>query len=299
MPTAPHLALFALRQTRAPSSLGTRSTGISGECWFPKVQLWACGTTDPLHGGKGNQQWRVVTVPGGSQIVNPVTRQCLTATEQPGWAVGLDPGVTVVAAQMRECYPPGSAPNQTFQFDTMPVAGGSAAANGGVGEAGEPFAIRSTMNGLCLQPELERLPHFDAVAFAEPGGAVSVVVLNTNDRAITLTLRDAAANAAVEHSVPPHAIHTYRWTPDGEHAHAPPAQEKLVAAAPHTGGGAQSTSRATTFLVGAMLCGLIISVAAVDRRRRTGVALSIKDEDDDEEDEPYVDFQGREMRFAK
>ena len=51
---------------------------ISGECWFPKVQLWACGDpsvdgTDPTHGGKGNQVWTVQEVGGGGgvRLMNP------------------------------------------------------------------------------------------------------------------------------------------------------------------------------------------------------------------------------------
>ena len=74
----------------APGSDGYQIGGecvefcISGECWFPKVQLWACGKTDPLHGKNGNQKWKLVPVEGGTQIVNTRANQCLTATEQPG-----------------------------------------------------------------------------------------------------------------------------------------------------------------------------------------------------------------------
>ena len=35
-------------------------------CWFPKVQLWACGDGGEAdHGGRGNQKWDVQSVSGG------------------------------------------------------------------------------------------------------------------------------------------------------------------------------------------------------------------------------------------
>ena len=77
----------------------------------------------------------------------------------------------------------------------------------------EAFVVRSVADDTCLQPELEKLPHFDAVAFEQPDGSVSLVVLNTNDQAIPLTVYDQEAEMAVEHTVPAHAIHTYRYSP--------------------------------------------------------------------------------------
>ena len=196
----------------APGSDGYQIGGecvefcISGECWFPKVQLWACGKTDPLHGKNGNQKWKLVPVEGGTQIVNTRANQCLTATEQPGWAVGLDAGVTVVAAQLRECYPAGKAPNQTFTLEGNGADGGDGPA------AGSSFFIRSAFrDGMCLQPQLEKLPHFDGVAFEQPDGSVSLVVMNTNDNEISFTIRDEGLGAQAEHAIPAHAIHTYRW----------------------------------------------------------------------------------------
>ena len=76
------------------------------------MQLWACGReagSDPLHGGKGNQAWKMVAVAGGHQLLNPTTGRCLTAVHAAGWAVGLDAGVNVVAAQLLDCYPAGTA----------------------------------------------------------------------------------------------------------------------------------------------------------------------------------------------
>ena len=181
---------------------------ISGECWFPKVQLWACkqgDSPDPLHGGKGNQAWTINTVPGGSQLVNPTSGLCLTAVKAEGWAVGLDAGLTVTAAQAHPCAKPGSL-NQTFLLTGDGT--GDALSDGAV-------TISSALNGKCLQPQLSKSPHFDAVAFEHPDdGEVAMVVMNTNDAAIDITIKDETGGAAVTHSVPGHAIHSYRWVPE-------------------------------------------------------------------------------------
>ena len=109
-----------------------------------------------------------------------LTGQCLTAVSAAGWAVGLDAGVTTIAAQVYDCYPAGT-PNQTFALEPGAGAGGV--------ESG--FAVRSlAFDGHCLQPELERLPHFDAVAFEQPDGSVTMVVMNTNDHEMPLTIYD-------------------------------------------------------------------------------------------------------------
>lgn len=255
-----NVTIVAQGTADAPGSDGYMNGGecvehcISGECWFPKVQLWACGTADPLHGGRGNQQWRLVPLAGGAgvQVVNPATAQCLTAVERPGWAVGLDPGVTVVAAQAFPCLPAGAAPNQTFTL--VRDADGVAA-----------FAIRSAMNGQCLQPELERLPHFDAVAFEDPdSGAVVAVVMNTRDQTVELTLRDEAAGAAVEVAIPPHSITTYRWAPGN--AAAESASASAAQGVP-TGEAAMQLAAALAASSGgrgpAFALGLAVAVAAL------------------------------------
>lgn len=105
-----------------------------------------------------------------------------------------------------DCYSTPTA-NQTFILE----GAGSAGAAAGESDVATSFTVKNADSGYCLQPQLERLPHFDAVAFADDNGAVSVVVLNTNDEPIDLTLRDEAAGVAVDHIVPAHAIHTYRW----------------------------------------------------------------------------------------
>ena len=136
---------------------------------------------------------------------NPATNQCLTAVTTAGWAVGLDAGVTAVAAQLFDCYPPGTR-NQTFLL-----------VGDGKGETIKDgtFSIGGTgaEAGLCLQPQLEQLPKFDAVAFSQPDGTVSLVAMNTNDYDVSFTIYDEATTTGVPHSVPPHAIHTYRWHP--------------------------------------------------------------------------------------
>ena len=94
-------------------------------------------------------------------------------------------------------------------------------------------------------PQIPKLPHFDAVGFHNPDGTVAVVAMNTNDDPVEFTLKDEARAAsrakrtpllsrplpaassepsrnllgtflqalglAAKHSLPAHAIHTYRW----------------------------------------------------------------------------------------
>ena len=73
--------------------------------------------------------------------------------------MGLDAGVNAVAAQMFECYPPGTR-NQTFLL---------AGDGDGDGLRDGTFTISGTGGAapLCLQPQLEQLPKFDAVAFKQ------------------------------------------------------------------------------------------------------------------------------------
>ena len=51
----------------------------------------------------------------------------ITAVSAAGWAVGLDAGVTTIAAQVYDCYPAGT-PNQTFALE--PGAGAGAGGTG-------------------------------------------------------------------------------------------------------------------------------------------------------------------------
>ena len=197
---------------------------LTGDCWFPKAQVWACGGTDgdALHGGAGNQVWSARVVKGGTQLVNPASGKCLTAVDAAGWAVGLDAGVKVVAAQLHPCADAG-ATNQTF------VLGGDGQ---GDGLSDGAFTVGTADGTRCLQPQLERLPHFDAVAFENPDGTTAVVVMNTRDEAVDFTLRGAKAGVGVSHSIPGHAIHTYRWRVDADADAAIALAEVADAAAP-------------------------------------------------------------------
>jgi len=176
------------------------------------VQLWACGranSADPLHGGRGNQLWTINAVPGGYQLVNPASRLCLTAVKAAGWAVGLDAGLTVTAAQAHPCLAAGTA-NQTFLLTGD--GQGDSLRDGTV-------TVSSVSTGKCLQPQLEKLPHFDAVAFEHPDdGEVALVVMNTNDATVQMSIRDETAAIQMVHSVPGHAIHSYRWRPRAQSA---------------------------------------------------------------------------------
>jgi len=164
------------------------------DSWFPKMQVWACAHS-------GNQNFVVATVPGGKRLINSWTGKCLTAVKTAGWAVGLDAGVKVTAGQMYECYPPGTA-NQTFELSNYD--GGGFPSN---------FPVR-TKDGLCLQPQIQRVPHFDAVAFVTPSGSVSLVTINLDFKPMQFTLFDAASGAgATGLAIPPHSIQTYTYTP--------------------------------------------------------------------------------------
>ena len=90
-----------------------------------------------------------------------------------------------------------------------------------------------TADSLCLQPQIARVPHFDAVGFLTPDDTVTVVALNIGDQPITMTLHDAASKLGTAGlTVPAHAIHTYRWPVDvNAAAAAAPADVADVAAA--------------------------------------------------------------------
>ena len=137
-----------------------------------QLQLHACDGIADM------DVWAVRPVAGGDCIWQLNSGDCLTAVATDGGAVGLDKGVKVVAAQLRPCLPEGTA-NQTFttsDYDrqgfpnSFPVRTLSSA-SGGRGQ-------------LCLQPQIVRLPHFDAVAFETPDKGVSLVTMNIGDQPV-------------------------------------------------------------------------------------------------------------------
>ena len=95
----------------------------------------------------------------GKLPAGPVPKLGLPAVKTSGTAVGLDKGVTVTAAQLFPCAGGGAA-NQTF-----------ALANYDEGGFPANFPVR-TAAGLCLQPQITRVPHFDAVAFQAPDASM-------------------------------------------------------------------------------------------------------------------------------
>ena len=166
-------------------------------------------------------------VAGGSQILHTATGQCLTALEAPGDSVGLDKGVTVTAAQLKPCVADGDA-SQTFSLTNYDKQGFPG-----------DFPVRTLPDApgggeLCLQPQIKRTPHFTAVAFQAPDGAISVVVMNVGESEIEFNLIDMQAKRGLRRvAIPPHAIHTYRW------AGAPPSDtdhlgDATLSAAPPT-----------------------------------------------------------------
>ena len=63
---------------------------------------------------------------------------------------------------------------------------------------------------LCLQPQIQRTPRFDAVAFQRPDGAVSVVAINNGEEALTFDLHDGTLGMGVEGvTIPPHAMQSF------------------------------------------------------------------------------------------
>jgi hypothetical protein len=187
---------------------GSDGYNHGGECadlaspevwWLPgKLQTWACANSP-------NQQWEVKAVTGGTRLKQPATNRCLTAVQTDGGAVGLDKGLTIVAAQLRECYPEGT-PNQTFAVSNYDSQGFP-----------DNFPVRTLPGApgggeLCLQPQIVRLPHFDAVAFELPDKSVSLVLMNIGDQPVEFSLVDKASRMGVRRlTIPSHAIHTYRW----------------------------------------------------------------------------------------
>ena len=182
----------------APESDGYKHGGECADAAtdspVPKVQVWGCAHS-------ANQQWEARPVKDGSghQLYSAGTDSCLTAVRVSGSQVGLDPGTTVTAAQFFPCEA-SKSDAQTF-----------ALANYDAGGFPSSFPVR-TSSGLCLQPSITRIPHFDAVAFQTPDGGVSLVAINIGEEALDFALHDAQAGAGVPHvTLPAHAIHTYRW----------------------------------------------------------------------------------------
>ena len=57
-------------------------------------------------------------------------------------------------------------------------------------------------------------------------------MLNTNDEPKEISVYDEEAKVSIEHVVPPHAIHTYRWTPpQPPHKHSSSSAASSAAAA--------------------------------------------------------------------
>ena len=219
-----------------------------------KMQVFACAHTP-------SQDMVVQSVPGGSQILHAPTGKCVTAIQTSGSAVGLDQGVTIVAGQLKECAEKGD-PSQTFVLANYDAQGFPA-----------NFPIRTLPsapggNELCLQPQIARLPHFDAVAFAAPDGSVSLVAMNIGDNPVEFTLTDKAAHAGVRHlTIPPHAIHSYKYTPPTTTvaAVATPASAVSLAAMPAaaSAGSGSSSSSGGWMMWSGLVCGVAVAVGAV------------------------------------
>lgn len=173
-----------------------------------KLQVWACNDPPPFEKQPTTTDaWTVVSVPGGSQILHAASGKCITAVQTDGGAVGLDKGLTIVAGQLKACLVKGT-PSQTFTLANYDAQGFP---------SNFPVKTLPTAPGggeLCLQPQIVRMPHFDAVAFQAPDGDVALVAMNTGDHAVEFTLVDKVTESGIRSlTIPPHAIHTYRWNP--------------------------------------------------------------------------------------
>jgi len=186
--------------TGTESAEGSDGYQVGGECadadldgWLPKIQVWKCAHS-------GNQNWVVgASSDAGHQLKNTWTGKCMTAVLTSGSAVGLDAGVKVMAAQLLDCLPPGTA-NQTFRLSNFDGGGFP-----------DNFPVR-TAKGLCLQPQITRLPHFDVVAFLTPDNYISLIGINLGEKPIDFSIYDAIASVGSKTLwLPAHAIQSYQW----------------------------------------------------------------------------------------
>ena len=234
--------------------------GRGGECvdveansWVQgKLHSWACNHSLPT------QQWQVRKVAGGgSQIFNPPTGKCLTAVTAAGSAVGLDQGVHVVAAQLQKCAADGDA-TQTFTLANDDAQGFPSAFPVRLLEQAGGDEEEGSGGELCLQPQIVRVPHFDAVAFQTPDGHNTLIAINVGDVPVEFNLVDKQARAGVRRlTIPAHAIHTYRWRPSSASAGAWREGE------PGSGGVSVSL---LAWLAGGAGCVLVLLAAAVKIR---------------------------------
>jgi len=165
---------------------------------YARLQVWQCWDGSP------NQTYNVTKVPGGQRIFNIAYQKCVTVVKGPGNIAGADPGTTVTAAQLHECKEPGD-PSQTFFLANYDGQGFPT-----------NFPIRWD-GDMCLQPRIERVPHFDSVSFISPEGVHTLVVMNIGVSDIGFSLYDESAKmGAVGLSVPAHSIQSYTWSASGK-----------------------------------------------------------------------------------
>jgi len=220
-----------------------------------KIQVWACAHS-------ANQQWSVKSVPGGHQVINTPSGKCLTAVPTSGLSVGLDAGVTVTAAQLKPCAEDGDK-TQTF-----------ALANYDQGGFPDNFHVRLPGEELCLQPQIQRLPHFDAVAFEQPSGKISLVAMNMGEKPISFSIVDAESSTGVHDvTLAPHAIHSYTWMPTAAAAAETaatvnaPTDSMLPAAAPQPTGSFRAVAWCS---VTAAAAAVVVALYVKQRRAAQG-----------------------------
>jgi len=276
----------------------------------PRVDVYSCAHSP-------NQQWErrdAPSCPAGGQgtpacslLISPSTDKCLTRVTTSGAAIGLDAGSKYTVAQALPCIA-GGDPSQTFSLK-FGDAGGfphsfpirSLATPGGSGEIERE---------LCAGPYIAREPEFASLAFATPGGGVSVVAMNRGDKPLTFSLLDVEAGLGAERlTVPPHSISSLVLPPLDEETSAGPAPSPGLMAVPPDSRAAASEGvgeeapgetaiRGALATAAAALAAFAVSAALRRRRHGRGGLQAVQQGEDRPMDRPYVIWSQEERAAA-
>mmetsp|Transcript_140548 Transcript_140548/g.262184 ORF Transcript_140548/g.262184 Transcript_140548/m.262184 type:complete len:690 (-) Transcript_140548:80-2149(-) len=169
--------------------------------YFWKIVMQPCGKEAPA---EPTQMWSVTSDgSGGYMFENNKSHDCLTSTEVPGQAIGLDPGVDAEGGIGLAC-------NRSLRLGENP-RNWKHNSFSLVGNFPDSFQIQ-TPEGNCMLPVGLDNTYFDAVAFETPSGEVSLVAMNLRNSPAVFDIHDVGANGsyrAIE--LPAHSIATYMW----------------------------------------------------------------------------------------
>ena len=243
--------------------------------------------------------------PSPHRRLEPPPRRAQVTTS--GAAIGLDAGSKYTVAQALPCIA-GGDPSQTFSLK-FGDAGGfplsfpirSLATPGGSGEIERE---------LCAGPYIAREPEFASLAFATPGGGVSVVAMNRGDKPLTFSLLDVEAGLGAERlTVPPHSISSLVLPPLDEETSAGPAPSPGLMAVPPDSRAAASEGvgeeapgetaiRGALATAAAALAAFAVSAALRRRRHGRGGLQAVQQGEDRPMDRPYVIWSQEERAAA-